>query len=397
MSPRVEAPNPFQDALKALLTQGLDGAGEALRILVNEASEIERSQYLNARPGERTPDRRDYSNGFKPKTMLTRHGNLTFAVPQVRGIGRGDESGDGFYPSALVKGSRTDQAVNLALAEMYVQGVSTRKVIGVLQKLVGPEVSISSTQVSRATAHLDESLAAWRERPLGNTPYLLLDARYERVREGGQIIDCAVLVAIGITADGKRRVLGTSVALSEAEVHWRAFLDGLMRRGLSGVKLIVSDDHAGLKAARRAALPSVPWQRCQFHLQQNAQSHIKRLDQRDTVGRTIRSIFNAPDRAEAERLLQQAIAAWRSDLPSLADWAETNLADGFAVFNFPPAHRVRLRTTNGLERINREIKRRTRVASIFPNAPSCLRLVSALLAEFDEAWLEGKIYLNMNP
>ena len=391
MSPRVEPSNPFQDALAALLNQGLEGAGEALRILVNEASEIERSQYLNAAPHERNPERRDYANGFKPKTMMTRFGNLTFAIPQVRGIG----DGDGFYPSALTKGSRTDQAVNLALAEMYVQGVSTRKVIGVLQKLVGPEVSISSTQVSRATATLDEGLAAWRERPLGDTPYLLLDARYERVREAGQIVDCAVLVAVGITADGKRRVLGASVTLSEAEVHWRAFLDSLMRRGLSGVKLIVSDDHAGLKAARRATLPSVPWQRCQFHLQQNAQSHIKRLDLREPVGRTIRSIFNAPDRAEAERLLKQAVATWRSDLPSLADWAETNLADGFAVFNFPPAHRVRLRTTNGLERINREIKRRTRVASIFPNAPSCLRLASALLAEFDEAWLEGKIYLNM--
>ena len=177
MSPRVDPPNPFQDALAALLNQGLEGAGEALRILVNEASEIECSQYLNAAPHERNPGRRDYANGFKPKTMMTRFGNLTFAIPQVRGIG----DADGFYPSALTKGSRTDQALYLALAEMYVQGVSTRKVIGALQKLVGPEVSISSTQVSRATLNLDESLAAWRERPLGEPPYLLLDARYERV------------------------------------------------------------------------------------------------------------------------------------------------------------------------------------------------------------------------
>jgi putative transposase len=379
--------NPFHDALTVLLSQGLDGAGEALRILVNEASKIERAQYLNAAPHERSDDRMGYANGFKPKTVMTRMGEINFAVPQVRG--------SGFYPSALEKGSRTDQALNLMMAEMYVQGVSTRKVIEVLQRLVGPEVSISSTQVSRATAALDEGLAAWRDRPLGATPYLLLDARYERVREAGQIVDCAVLVAVGITADGKRRVLGVSVALSEAEVHWRAFLDSLIRRGLSGVKLIVSDDHAGLKAARRATLPSVPWQRCQFHLQQNAQSHITRIDQRESAGRRIRSIFNAPDRAEAERLLKQAIEAWQADAPKLAQWAEANLQDGFTVFNFPAAHRVRLRTTNGLERINREIKRRTRVASIFPNAPSCLRLVSALLAETDEGWLEGKIYLNM--
>ena len=223
----------------------------------------------------------------------------------------------------------------------------------------------------------------------------MLDARYERIREAGHIVDCAVLVAVGITADGKRRVLGVSVALSEAEVHWRAFLEGLLRRGLTGVKLIVSDDHAGLKAARRATLPSVPWQRCQFHLQQNAQGYISRIDQRELVGRRIRAIFNAQDRVEAERLLKQAVELWRTDAPKLADWAEANLQDGFTVFNFVAGHRVRLRTTNGLERINREIKRRTRVASIFPNPASCLRLVSALLAETDEDWLEGKIYLNM--
>lgn len=386
MAQRVEH-NPLQDALAALLNQGLDGAGEALRILVDEASKIERSQYLNAQPHERSAERLDYANGFKPKTVVTRMGELTFAVPQVRE--------GGFYPSALEKGSRTDQAVNLMMAEMYVQGVSTRKVIEVLQRLVGPEVSISSTQVSRVTEKLDVGLAAWRERPLGETPYVLLDARYERVREAGQIVDCAVLVAVGITAEGKRRVLGVSVALSEAEVHWRAFLDHLIRRGLTGVKLIVSDDHAGLKAARRATLPSVPWQRCQFHLQHNAQGYIARVDQREAVGRRIRAIFNAPDRAEAERLLKQAVEAWRSEAPKLAHWAEENLVEGFTVFNFPQGHRVRLRTTNGLERINREIKRRTRVASIFPNTASCLRLVSALLAESDEEWLEGKIYLTM--
>ena len=386
MSHRVEH-NPLQDALAALLDQGLDGAGEALRILVDEASKIERSHFLNAHPYERSADRLGSANGFKPKTMKTRMGELTFAVPQVRE--------GGFYPSALEKGSRTDQAVNLMMAEMYVQGVSTRKVIEVLQRLIGPEVSISSTQVSRATEQLDTGLVAWRERPLGVTPYILLDARYERIREAGHIVDCAVLVAVGITADGKRRVLGVSVALSEAEVHWRAFLEGLLRRGLTGVKLIVSDDHAGLKAARRATLPSVPWQRCQFHLQQNAQGYISRIDQRELVGRRIRAIFNAPDRVEAERLLKQAVELWRTDAPKLADWAEANLQDGFTVFNFVAGHRVRLRTTNGLERINREIKRRTRVASIFPNPASCLRLVSALLAETDEDWLEGKIYLNM--
>ncbi|MDP2792712.1 MAG: IS256 family transposase [Sulfurisoma sp.] len=386
MAHRVEH-HPLDAAFAALLTNGLDGAGEALRILVNEASKIERNHFLNAQPHERTADRIDYANGFKPKTVMTRVGELTFDVPQVRG--------GGFYPSALEKGTRTEQALNIALAEMYVQGVSTRKVTDILVKLLGPEVSISSTQVSRAAEQLDTGLAAWRERPLDEMPYLFLDARYERVREGGRLVDCAVLVATGITKDGHRRVLGVSVALSEAEVHWRTFLDSLIRRGLKGVKLIVSDAHAGLNAARRATLPSVPWQRCQFHLQQNAQAYVTRLDQRKPVAQRIRAIFNAPDRAEAERLMKQTIELWATDSPKLAQWAEENLPDGFAVFDLPHGQRVRLRTTNGLERINREIKRRTRVASIFPNTASCLRLVSALLAECDEDWMTGKIHLNL--
>ncbi|MDP2793108.1 MAG: IS256 family transposase [Sulfurisoma sp.] len=386
MAQRIEH-HPLDAAFAALLCNGLDGAGEALRILVNEASKIERNHFLNAQSHERTAERTDYANGFKPKTVMTRVGQLTFDVPQVRG--------GGFYPSALEKGTRTEQALNIALAEMYVQGVSTRKVTDILVKLLGPEVSISSTQVSRAAEQLDAGLAAWRERPLDETPYLFLDARYERVREGGRLVDCAVLVAVGITKDGHRRVLGVSVALSEAEVHWRAFLDSLIRRGLKGVRLIVSDAHGGLNAARRATLPSVPWQRCQFHLQQNAQAYVTRLDQRKPVAQRIRAIFNAPDRVEAERLMKQTIEFWATDAPKLAQWAEENLPDGFAVFDLPHGQRVRLRTTNGLERINREIKRRTRVASIFPNTASCLRLVSALLAECDEDWMTGKIYLNL--
>ena len=388
MAMRVET-NPLEAAYAALLTHGLDGAGEALRILVNEASKIERAQHLNAQPYERSEGRSGYANGFTPKTIMTRLGEVTFDVPQVR-----DSS---FYPAALDKGSRTEQALNLALAEMYVQGVSTRKVTDVLQRLLGPEVSISSTQVSRAAESLDAGLKLWRERPLGETPFVFLDARYERVRQAGQIVDCAVLVAVGITTDGRRRVLGVSVELSEAEVHWRSFLEGLIRRGLCGVKLMVSDDHAGLKAARRAVFPSLPWQRCQFHLQQNAQAYVTRLDQRQPVALRIRAIFNAPDQSEAQRLLDQALEQWRREAPKLAAWAEENLPEGFTVFALPQPHRTRLRTTNGLERINREIKRRTRVASIFPNPASCLRLVSALLAECDEEWLTGKIYLILNP
>ena len=388
MAMRVET-NPLEAAYAALLENGLDGAGEALRILVNEAAKIERSAFLGARPYERTETRRDYANGFKPKTVLTRHGELTFQVPQVR-------SSD-FYPSALEKGTRTDQAVNLALAEMYVQGVSTRRVIDVLQRLLGPEISLSSAQVSRAAAKLDEGLRAWRERPLGETPYLFLDARYEKVRLEGRIVDCAVLIAVGIEASGKLRVLGCEVATSVAEINWRRLLESLLARGLKGVTLIIADDHAGLKAARRAVLPSVPWQRCQFHLQQNAGALTTRQEARKTVAAQMRAIFNAPDRTEAERLLKAALTLWCKEHPKLAEWAETAIPESLTVFDFPAAHRIRLRTTNGLERINRELRRRTRVASIFPNPDSCLRLVSALLAELDDEWMTGKVYLNFNP
>lgn len=384
-----DSSNPLHDAYACLLANGLDGAGEALRILVNEASRIERSQHLQAMPYERSAQRVDQANGYKPKTMLTRMGEITFEVPQVRS--------SGFYPSALERGSRSEQSMNLALAEMYVQGVSTRKVITVLQQLVGPQISISSTQISRCAEKLDAGLEAWRTRPLDETPYVLLDARYERVREGNQVVDCAVLVAIGVTASGQRRVLGVSVALSEAEVHWRAFLDSLIQRGLRGVKFIASDDHAGLKAARKAMFPGVLWQRCQFHLQHNAQGYVSKVDQRKVVARQIRSVFSAPDVHEANRLLNHAIEGWTTAHPKLATWAQENIPEGFTVFGLPPEHRVRMRTTNGLERLNKELKRRTRVATLFPNTASCMRLISAMLAEQDEEWMTAKIYLNMNP
>ncbi len=313
--------NQMHEAYSCLLSNGLDGAAEALRIMVNEACRIERAQHLQAAPYERSAQRQDHANGYKPKTVLTRLGKIDFEVPQVR-------SG-GFYPSALERGSRSEQAMNLALAEMYVQGVSTRKVITVLQKLVGPDVSISSTQISRCTALLDEGLQAWRTRPLEDTPYVILDARYERVREAGRLVDCAVLVAIGVTASGHRRVLGVSVALSEAEVHWRAFLDSLIQRGLRGVKFIASDDHAGLKAARKAMFPGVPWQRCQFHLQHNAQGYVSRLDQRTPVARQIRAIFNAPNAHEAQRLARRCAQRVAGQSPAVGGVGRDKFTRGF--------------------------------------------------------------------
>jgi len=377
-------------ALESLKTQGLDGMGEAVQILLNEAMKIERAEFLQAAPYQRTSARRGHANGFKDKTVQTRVGSLALQVPQVRDTA--PEVG-GFYPQSLEKGLRSERALKLAIAEMYVTGVSTRKVAQITQELCGFEVT--STQVSRAAQSLDEELEAWRTRPVDDVPYLVLDARYEKVRHGGAVVDVALLVAVGVQANGKRSILGVSVSLSEAEVHWRTFLASLVDRGLHGMKLIVSDDHAGLGQARQALLPSVPWQRCQCHLQRNAQAYVPKVAMRAEVAQAIRDIFNTPNRPEADRMLQVLIRRYQKTAPALVEWAEENIPQGLTVFDRPQAHRLRLRTTNGLERLNREIKRRTRVASLFPNEASLLRLASAILVEIDEEWQTGKIYLNM--
>jgi transposase-like protein len=197
-----------------------------------------------------------------------------------------------------------------------------------------------------------------------------------------------------VTEGHRREVLGVSVALSEAEVHWRDFFKSLQNRGLEGVELIISDDHAGMKAARKAVFPGIPWQRCQFHLQQNAQAYVPRKDMKKKVAASIRSIFNAPDKEEAERLLQKTMSVYEKEAPSLCAWMEKNLPEGFTVFSFPEVHWKRLRTSNVCERLNKEIKRRTRVATLFPNEASCLRLVTAIAMETSQEWITGKAYLS---
>jgi len=365
-----------------LARKGLEAVPELLRVLINNAMQAERSRYLQAEEYERTEERIGHANGYKPKTVHTRVGDITFAVPQVRE--------GGFYPSALEKGMRSERALMCALAEMYIQGVSTRKVKAITEELCG--VEISAEQVSRATAQLDGTLQEWRERPLEEIRYLYVDALYEKVREAGQVRDAAVLVATGITPEGERQVLGVSASLSEHEAHWKAFLKSLKERGMYGVKLVISDDHEGLGAARRAVLGSVPWQRCQFHLQQNAGAYVPKQAMRMEVAADIRSIFNAPDRKTAEEFLQAAIQKYAVTAPRLSAWMEDNLAEGFTMFDYPLEHRRSIRTTNSLERINKEIRRRTRVVGVFPNEASCLRLVSALLMEISEEWQIGKHY-----
>jgi len=373
-----------EEILEQLTSEGLDALPEMIRIIINQAMELERQKHLGAGRYERTPSRRGQANGFKDKTMQTRVGAITFDVPQVRE--------GGFYPGALEKGLRSERALMLALAEMYVQGVSTRKVAAITERLCGTE--ITATQVSRAASQLDEVLEAWRKRPLGEIIYLYLDARYEKVRMDGQIRDAAILIAAGVGADGKRCIMGVSVSMSEAHLHWRTFLESLIERGLSGVQLITSDDHSGLRKARQAVFTGVPWQRCQFHLQQNAGQYVPRKKMRAAVAADIRAIFNAPDRVQADAYLKQMVLKYEDTAPSLADWLETAVPEGLTVFDFPVAHRRRIRTVNVLERVSQEIKRRTRVIRIFPNQSSCLRLVSAVLMETSEDWETGRIYLN---
>ena len=245
------------ELLEQIAINGFDRLPELIWIVVNAAMQAERQQYLGAAPYQRTPEWQDRANGYKPKTVKTRLGEITFDVPQVR------ESG--FYPGALEKGLRSERALSMTLAAMYIQGVSTRKVTAILEQLCG--TSVSSSQVSKAIALLDETLEAWRQGPLCECPYLILDARYEKVRQDGQVRGAAILMASGIDLKGKRHLLGVSISLGEHEIHWRTFLECLVARGLRGVQLITSDDHRGLKAARLAVFGGVPWQRCQFHLQ----------------------------------------------------------------------------------------------------------------------------------
>lgn len=370
--------------LEAVIENGMEGLETAISILLNEAMKVERSRALGAEPWQRTEGRQGYANGYKPRGLNTRVGKLSLLVPQVRG----DVT---FYPSALERGLRSERALKLAIAEMYVQGVSTRKVAEVMEALCGLEVT--SSEVSRCASLLDEELEKWRTRPLGHCPYVVLDARYENVRVDGTVRSCAVLIAAGVREDGRRSLLGVSCSMSEAEVHWRGFLSVLKQRGLHGVEMITSDDHEGLKAGLRATFHGVAWNRCHFHLQRNAAAYVPKAHMRAEVAEDIRSILTAPSRDEAERLLNLAVEKYAKSASRLSSWMPSALPEGFTVFMLPHRYRRRLRTTNMLERVNKEVKRRTRVATLFPNPASLLRLVSAILMEISEDWETGKVYL----
>lgn len=371
------------EALEELNFKDMESLCPTLQKLLNELMLIEREQALRAAPYERTDERQGYANGFKDKMLQTRLGKLQLQVPQVREAS--------FYPSCLEKGQRSERALALAVAEMYVNGVSTRRVKRITEELCG--LNISSTQVSRLSKVLDEELEKFRNRPLGSMRYVYLDARYEKVREGGAVRDLAVLTAIGVNEQGCREILAISCNLSEAEVHWRKFLEDLLVRGLNGIQLIISDDHAGLKKARQAVLPAIPWQRCLFHMAQNAVHYAPSHPMRKEIAQSVRDIYQALSLNEAKERLKQTILQYEKTAVRFSQWLEGNFEEGLTFYQFPRDHWKKIRTNNTCERLNQEFKRRTRVARLFPNIESCERLITAVAVEIHEDWVSGRRYI----
>jgi putative transposase len=381
--------NLSEDSINLLLLK--DGLAESLpriaEMLLNAAMILERSAHLRADPYERSEGRNGYANGLKDRTFKSKVGSLALRVPQTR------ESDEPFRPSMLDSGSRVDGSLKVAIAEMYIQGVSTRRVTKVMEKLCGLEVT--STQVSRLTAQLAETFKQWRQRPLPEIAHLIVDATYVKVRISGSVCDCAVLTAIGVRReDGKRMILGVFAALSEAEVHWRDFFISLKERGVGIPDSVTSDAHEGLKAALKAIFNASPWQRCQFHLQQNAQAYVPKVDMRESVAADIRTVFNAEKRAHADERLEAIVLKYRKSAPELSAWMQKAIPQRLQVFSLPEHKRKKLRTSNMSESLNKQIKRRTKVAGLFPNTGSILRLVTAILMEISEEWETGKAYLS---
>lgn len=373
----------IQEVLEDFTNAGIQELHKSLERLMNQLMLAEREDFVGAGRYERSSERRDHCNGFKDKKLLTRSGELHLQVPQTRG-------GD-FYPSSLEKGERTEQALKLALAEAYVQGVSTRRMKEVTEELCGKE--ISSAQVSRFARVLDEEVKQFKARNLGVYEYLYLDAQYEKVRHQGAVRSLAVLKAVGVTGDGMREVLSVSCSLSEAEVHWRAFLEDLLKRGMRGIKLVISDDHSGLTSALKAVLPSVPWQRCLFHLAQNASSYAPNAMMRKELCRAVKEIYQAIDRSEAETRLQRVVDRFKGKADRFCAWLEESFVEGLTFFNYPKEHWRKIRTVNIVERLNQEQKRRTRVARLFPNVASCERLVATIAIRVNEEWAVGNKWL----
>jgi transposase-like protein len=370
--------------------QALIDDPDFLRALVERTVQAildaEMTAHLGAGKYERGEERRGYRNGTKPRTLVTRVGVLRLAVPQDR---------DGTFSTELfARYQRSEQALVTTLMEMYLHGVSTRKVAAITEELCG--TAFSKSQVSALTARLDGELAAWRSRPLGEHayPYLSVDARYEHVRIDGRVVSQGVLVVAGVRDDGVREIVAVEVADTESEASYDALFRSLKERGLRGVELVTSDDHRGLTAAIARHFQGASWQRCQVHVARNLLAAAPQARRRELAD-DLRAVFAASTRAQAQAAAEEAADRWRPTHPKLAARLEEGLEAALTCLGFPAEHRRRIRTTNGVERLNQELKRRTRVVRIFPNREALLRLVTALAMEQSEEWETGRRYLAM--
>lgn len=376
--------------LAAVTQAALLDEPDFLRELVQQALqtmlEAEMEAHLGASLYERTPERRGYRNGYKPRQLQTRVGTLELRVPQDR---------DGSFSTELFgRYQRTEQALVLTLMEMYLHGVSTRKVAAITEQLCGTR--FSKSQVSTLTVQLDTQLQAWRERPLTAAayPYLTVDARYEKVRQDGRVVSQGVLLVSAVRDDGYRELVAVDVAATESAATYQELFRSLKQRGLQGVELVTSDDHQGLEQAIERHFQGAGWQRCQMHFSRNLQGLVGRSE-RGALAADLRALFASPTREQAGELAGQIAEQWRVRAPRVAERLEEELEDCLACLAFPAEHQRRIRTTNGLERVSQELKRRTRVVRIFPNRDACLRLVTALAAEISDEWESGRRYLTM--
>ncbi len=359
---------------------------EIVRMALQRFLETEMSEHVGAAPHERTDARRGQRNGYKPRTLRTRVGTLNLLVPQ-------DREGT-FCTQLFARYQRNEKALVLALMEMYVEGVSTRKVKDITEELCG--TSFSKSLVSRLAGELDAELERWRSRPLGEKayPYLFVDARYEKARVDHRIVSEGVLIVYGVNEEGYREILGVEVADTETEATYHELFRSLKARGLRGVRLVTSDDHPGLEAAISRHFQGASWQRCQFHYSKNLLKLVG-SKKRAELAEGLREVFACPTRQTALEVAGELADRWRGSHPQVAEHIEEHIEECLSCLAFPASHRKRIRTTNGLERLNQEIKRRTRVVRIFPNREACLRLVSALVVEQSEEWGSGRRYLNM--
>ena len=370
---------------KAMMAEQQDFLRPLIREVLQQVMEAEMDEALGAEKGERSSNRVGYRSGYYGRTLVTRVGKLELRVPQDR-QGR-------FRTEIFERYQRSEKALVSALTEMYVQGVSTRKVKAVTEELCGHEFSAST--ISRMNQSLDKELDEFAQRRLEDAyPYLILDARYEKVREGGVIRSQAVMVAIGIDWEGRRCVLSVELANRESASSWKNFVLGLKQRGLNGVELVVSDDHAGLRAAIQEVLPEAAWQRCHVHFLRNALDHLPRKAD-DECMTELRWIYDRRTIEEAHQDLAAWLKKWGKRYQKLCDWVEANIEETLTFYRLPRQHHKNMKSTNLLERLNEEIKRRTLVVRIFPKMASCLRLIRALAVEMHENWIEAIRYLNM--